>query len=245
MISAMIVDDEPLARETLRGMCARSGRVTVVAEAPDGQEALDLLAAARPLLMFVDIGMPRMNGIALADRIRTLRDPPQVVFATAYDHHAAAAFDLDVTDYLLKPLDPDRFARALARIEARHAASGLEPAQADRDLWLPDRGGMARVAMDAISHVTAESDYVRVHAAGRSFLLRETLGAMEERLGRDFVRVHRSTLIRKSGITGLRHLGGGSWVAIDAEGVAHRIGRKYMDALGNLTGGERGAHRRG
>lgn len=225
--SAIIVDDEPLAIEALRRFCGRSRRVRILGEAADGAAGLHLAETARPDAVFLDIGLPGLSGLDVAARIAGSSPRPLVVFVTAFDHFATQAYDLSVVDYVLKPLDPKRLDRAIERIAERLSES--QPSTAADEFWVPSRGGMARIASSSIRRVDAERDYVRILAHERSYLLRETISAIEARLDHTrFVRIHRSTILRSDTISGLRHLGAGAWAALDETGQASRIGQKYL-----------------
>lgn len=234
--SAILVDDEPLAVEGLRRFCDRDGRVRVVGDAADGEAALKLAAAAMPDAVFLDIGMPGLNGLQVAAGLAALPVPPLVAFVTAFDHYATQAFDLAIVDYVLKPIEPSRLDRAIHRI-----ASMIQPdattEPSEPDFWVPSRGGMVRVATSSVDRIDAERDYVRILAEGRSYLLRASLSAIEERLDRRrFVRVHRSTIIRIDSIVGLDHLGNGAWTAVGTDGAAIRIGRRHLAEVRSRLG---------
>lgn len=226
-IRAVIVDDEPLAIEALERFCERSGRVEIHGAATDGAAGLDLARQIAPDLVFLDIGMPGLGGLDVAAGLHRTARAPLVVFVTAFDHFATQAYDLSVADYLLKPLEPLRFERAVDRVEQRLDWSA--PSRAPEDLWVPSRGGMVRISIADIRRVDAERDYVRLSVGDRSHLLRENISAMAERLDASaFVRIHRSTILRIDMVKGLRHLGGGAWATVDACGQEVRIGRSHL-----------------
>ena len=225
--SAIIVDDEPLAIEALRRFAERSRRVRILGEATDGEMGLNLANAVRPNAIFLDIGMPGLGGLELARRFASFSPRPLVVFVTAFDHFATQAYDLSVVDYVLKPLDPKRLDRAIERIAERLVEQ--RSATAAEQFWVPSRGGMARIEASSIRRVDAERDYVRLIVGDRSYLLREPMSAIEARLDHTlFVRIHRSTILRRDTIAGLQHLGAGAWAALDGAGQANRIGRSYL-----------------
>jgi two-component system, LytTR family, response regulator AlgR len=226
--SALLIDDEPLAVEALRRFCERDGRVRVVGEAIDGRVGLALAGALQPDVLFLDIGMPGLSGLDVAAGVAALPRKPLVVLVTAFDHFATQAFDLAVVDYVLKPLEPARFRRAVDRVDQLVGSAPSTPPPAD-SFWVPSRGGMVRIDADAIRRIDAERDYVRLSVSGRSFLLREPISAIEARLDPSrFVRIHRSAILRADTIVGLRHLGAGAWAAMDEAGQASRIGRSFL-----------------
>lgn len=237
MFGAVLIDDEPLALEGLRRFCERSGQVRVLGEASDGAAGIELARTCRPDAVFLDIGMPGLGGLEVAARLGGVERAPLVVFVTAYDHFATQAFDLSVVDYVLKPLEPDRLDRAIARIASR-MMDGKRPDAAAAGFWVPSRGGMVHVATDDIVRIDAERDYVRFAANGRTHLLRASLSAVEERLDPCiFVRIHRSTILRVDAIAGLEHIGNGAWAATDASGGRlGRIGRRHLASVRSTLG---------
>ena len=158
------------------------------------------------------------------------------MLVTAFDHFATQAFDLSVVDYVLKPIDPERLARAIDRLDQLVGGARVGAAPTE-EFWVPNRGGMTRVAAAAIRRIDAERDYVRLSVDSRSFLLREPLSAIAARLDpARFVRIHRSTILRADTITGLRHLGAGAWAAVDDAGQANRIGRSFLATVRDQLG---------
>ena len=225
---ALLIDDEPLAIEALRRFCERDGRARILGEAADGAGGLALAEALRPDALFLDVGMPGLSGLDVTARVAALPRRPLIVLVTAYDHFATQAFDLSVVDYVLKPLDPERLDRAIDRLDQLVAGAVAEPAPSE-DLWVPSRGGMVRIAAAMIRRIDAERDYVRLTVPGRSYLLRETISALESRLdSKRFVRIHRSSILRADTIAGLRHLGAGAWAVVDETGQPSRIGRSFL-----------------
>jgi two-component system, LytTR family, response regulator AlgR len=215
MLSAVIVDDEPLAIDGLKAQCERIEDLEIVGTAADGEAALGLLEAQRPDFLFLDIGMPGLTGIDIASRLQQMSDPPLVIFATAYGHFATEAFDLGVTDSILKPIEADRLTRAIERVRTAIARAGIHFTGTScrvEEIWVPDRGAMLRLAFNSISRIEAYGDYVRIYSATRAYLLRQTMSAIEKRLDPScFVRVHRSAIVRKDCIRGLKHVGSGAW----------------------------------
>jgi two-component system response regulator AlgR len=230
----VIVDDEAPAVEALEILLRRGGGAEVVGVAGDGEAALQRVAETAPDVVFLDIGMPGLGGLAVARALAASGQAPRVVFVTAYDRFAAEAFDLSAVDYVLKPVDPSRLDRALERVTAALGRAGQTP---DRRaypewVWAPSRGGMARLAVRDVQRIEAERDYVRLSFSSGSYLLRRTLAQMESQLDPGvFVRAHRSVILRAADICGLRHLGRGAWAVVDAGGRETRIGRRHLAAL--------------
>ncbi len=227
--TAIIMDDEPLAVEALRGLCARSAAVNVIGDAGDGASGLVAIDRLRPDAVFLDVEMPGMDGLSVAASLGRLAAPPLIVFVTAYDHFAAQAFDLAVVDYVLKPVEAARLDRAIERVAERLALDRGSGSARASEFWVPSRGAMVRVDVSDIKRVEAERDYVRIFAGDASYLLRGSIKAIEERLDPGvFLRVHRSTILRRSTIAQVRHRGAGAWVATDMAGGSTNIGRSFL-----------------
>lgn len=231
-LRTLIVDDEPLAIERLERLCHRSPRLEVIATAASGAEAVRIMPQCAPDLLLLDIGMAGLDGLAVARQLQ--RDSsPAIVFTTAFDNFAIAAFELAVIDYLLKPVGEDRLeiaaARAAQRLQFPRAAGSSTLAN---DIWIPHRGEVLRLSLANIDRVSAERDYVRLYMPSRSYLLHGTLTGFEKRLEPEhFVRLHRSELVRRDAVVGLAHNGGGTWVARLRDGSVVRIGRRYLETV--------------
>ncbi|ODU20437.1 MAG: DNA-binding response regulator [Sphingomonas sp. SCN 67-18] len=239
-LRTLIVDDEPLAIERLQLLCAREPMIDLVATASDGRAALRLSEALEPDLLLLDIAMPELDGIAVARALGATRHRPAVIFVTAFDAFAVEAFDLAAVDYLLKPVAPDRLARAVARVaQLRGTAPAEKPAASPytQEFWVPHRAELIRIAAQDIERIDAERDYMRLHVGSRSFLLHQTISALEERLDpAHFLRLHRSTIVRRDQIRKLRHDGSGVWYADLGDRGEVRIGRTYMTAAKAVAG---------
>jgi two-component system response regulator AlgR len=234
-LKTLIVDDEPLAVERLQILCARIPELQLVGTANDGEAAMRLVDALQPDLLFLDIAMPGMSGLDVAKALGQKPERPFVVFVTAFDSFAVAAFDVEAADYLMKPVASDRLLRAIERVQARREAGATGQAAADpgwcREFWVPNRGELVRVEAAAIDWIEAERDYMRLHMGEKSFLIHETISALAERLDpAQFLRVHRGSIIRRAAIARLAHDGQGNWVAELGDGTVVRIGRTYLAA---------------
>lgn len=240
-LTALIVDDEPLAVERLQLLCDALPDLTVIGSASDGVQGLRCAAELGPDLVFLDIEMPHMDGITAARALQKGEVRPAVILVTAYDNFAVEAFDLDIVDYLLKPVSPDRLERAVSRaaqaIAARPDTDAAAAGEFASEFWVSHRSELIRIAADDIDRIEAERDYMRLHVGPRSYLLHQTISALEERLdpGR-FQRIHRSHIVRRDLITGLRHEGGGVWHALLDGELSLRIGRKYLADVKKLAG---------
>jgi two-component system response regulator AlgR len=163
---------------------------------------------------------------------------PAVIFVTAHEHFAVEAFDLDAVDYVLKPVTPERLARAIDRANARaDSQSGRQGGEWLSELWVPHRSELLRIEVAQVSRIDAERDYVRLHVGDRNYLLLQTIAGLEQRLDPTrFIRIHRSTILRRDCIRGLRHDGLGVWSIELEDGEALRIGRTYMARVKAMAG---------
>ena len=241
-LRVMVVDDEPLAVERLQLLLAKMGDVTVAGTANDGEAALRIAETVAPDLVLLDIAMPGMDGIDVARALSASAVDPVVVFVTAFDNFAVAAFDVAAIDYLMKPVQPDRLQRALDRVREHlaHGGGGVEvrpPASHVDEFWVPDHSGLVRIAATDIHRVTAERDYMRLHVGSRSWLIHRTIGKLEEDLDPAlFIRVHRSVILRRDTIIGLYRDEAGHWTARLADGAEQRVGRSYVDDVKRFAG---------
>ncbi len=224
MLRVLIVDDEPPARTRLRqrlGDCAAEVAVDVVGEAAGGAAAVEAAAHLQPDLVLLDIAMPDMNGIEAARHLARLPAPPAVVFVTAFDDHAIAAFEVQAVDYLLKPVGTERLVAALTRVRGRVAeAGGLSAdarlASAARALGvartrlaIAERGRMHFVPIEDIVYLRAELKYVTVRTPAREYCTEESLASLESEFGARFVRVHRSALVARARVAGFERVRSG------------------------------------
>ena len=240
-LKTLIVDDEPLAVERMQVICAKIPTIQVVGTASDGAQALRLVDALKPDLILLDMTMPEVDGISVAKSLAKQTERPAVVFVTAHDNYAVEAFDPDAVDYVLKPVKPERLERAVSRAAVlRGEGSTLESAWLD-ELWIPHRSELIRIATSEVDRIDAERDYVRLHVgsddAARTYLLLQTIAGLEKRLDpAKFIRIHRSTILRKDRITGLRHDGLGVWSVELDDGETLRIGRTYLPKVKAMAG---------
>ncbi|HWI85738.1 MAG TPA: LytTR family DNA-binding domain-containing protein [Sphingomonas sp.] len=228
-LRTLIVDDEPLAVERMQIVCAGLSGIEVVGTASDGAQALRLIEALNPELLLLDIAMPEMNGMETANALSGLPVRPMVVFVTAFDSFAVEAFNVDAVDYVLKPVSAERLARAVDRAIARCADPKPAGSSWAEEFWVPHRSELVRIGAADIDRIDAERDYMRLHVGQRSFLLHQTIAALEARLDpARFIRLHRSTIVRRDRIAGLRHDGFGVWCADLTNGESVRIGRTFL-----------------
>ena len=263
-VRVAIVDDEPLARRTLRVLLEPVDGVEIAGEAGSGPDAVELIRDAAPDLVFLDVQMPGMDGFEV---LRALGPShvPAVVFVTAFDEHAVRAFDVHAADYLLKPFDDERFHVALTRARARIgdaqvralasklasllSAGAPPPSPAPpSDPAAPDAAPAERLVIrhnnrvtlldvDTIDWIEAADYVVRIHAGPAVHVLREPLNDLEKRLDpRRFFRTHRSTLVNLARVKELQPLFHGEYVVVMRDGTHLRLSRSRRDRLEKLLG---------
>lgn len=241
-LRTLIVDDEPLALERLEVICSRLEGVALAGTASDGAAALRQIEALAPDLVLLDMTMPELDGLAVARALAGRSERPAVIFVTAHDSFAVEAFDLDAVDYVLKPVTPERLERAIGRALSRRGTHTPSAGEWLDEFWVPHRSELLRIAASDVDRIDAERDYVRLHVGqgdgtARSYLLLQTVSGLEARLDPEkFIRVHRSTILRRDRITGLRHDGLGVWSAELADAGAVRIGRTYLSRVKAMAG---------
>lgn len=254
-LRALIVDDELPARRALSLLLCEMPEVEVVAMASNGMAALDALAADSDInLLLLDIEMPAMAGMELAVRLYPAITPV-LVFVTAYPRYAAGAFDVGAADYLLKPVDPQRLVLAVERarqhlqvrsgeqriaaLEASIKDLRVQPIPADIDhVWVELPRGRQRVALDEIEWFAADGDYVQAYAAGRNFLMRDSLNRLEAALpAARFVRIHRSTIVSVAAVTRVVRTENGQLLLRTRSGAELNVGRRTRSRVRHLFGG--------
>jgi len=208
-LRVLIVDDEAPARHRLRDLlddCAVTLPITVIGEAQNGREALELLQTASADLVLTDINMPDMDGIELARHLLKLPRPPVVVFTTAYQEHALEAFEVHAVDYLVKPVRVQRLLSALQKVPKLRPTQAERisqlPANARRFLSVTERSRVVLVPIDDVIYLKAELKYITIRTHDREFLLEESLTRLETEFGHRFVRVHRNCLVARDAIRG-------------------------------------------
>jgi two-component system, LytTR family, response regulator len=243
-VRVLVVDDQPLARRGVIARLRRFNGIEIVGECGDGASAVAMVLELLPDLVFLDVQMPGMDGF---DVLRALphESLPSVIFLTAYEQHSLRAFEVHALDYLLKPIDDERFAVAVQR------ARRLRDAQSKADLnrrilqLLDDnsekyasrfavRSGtrIQVVFVEDIQWVGTAGNYTEIHSGGKAHLLRETMNTLEERLDpAQFIRVHRSRIVRLKCVRELRAIGNREYIVKLSDGSEHRASRSYSDQL--------------
>ena len=250
-IRTLIVDDEPLARQRLRKLLEAEPDIEVIAECPDGESAVAAVSEHQPELVFLDVQMPDLDGFGVLEAVGA-EQMPTVIFVTAYDHYALRAFEVHALDYLLKPFDRERFAKALARAK-EHVRRGRS-AEASRQLLallgdarpgprhlerlvLRSGGRIFFLKAEEIDWVEAAGNYLRLHAGGETHLLRETMNALDGRLDpARFVRIHRSTLVNLERIKEIQPLFHGDYVVLLRDGTELTLSRTYRARVEEVLG---------
>jgi two-component system LytT family response regulator len=255
MLRALLVDDEEIARRGLRIRLEHAGDIDIVGECANGKDALAVIERLAPDVVFLDIQMPELSGMAVAQSLSPAYQP-RIVFITAFDHYAIRAFEVHAIDYLLKPIDDERLAATLQHVHAtvheqrngayaRQVLAALEglghegraAASGSDRIAVPIGDRVSVVRIPDIDWVGALGNYVSLHVGKKSLLLRETISAMEQRLvAHGFVRIHRSTIVNILRVTELRSLSNAEFSVGLADGTTLKLSRNYRDALGRLTG---------
>jgi two-component system LytT family response regulator len=212
ILRAFIAEDEPLARRALRRFVAEVEWLECVGEAADGASAVRAIDELSPELVFLDVRMPALDGLEV---LRRIRHRPEVVFTTAFDRYAVAAFELGALDYLVKPFGRERFQKTLARVRARALSPEGVPASSERALDALDSplrrlftrraGQVVPVALDSVVRIEARGDYVAIHHPGGASLMHVALSELEQRLDPErFFRVHRSHVVNLDHVRAIR-----------------------------------------
>jgi two-component system response regulator AlgR len=227
-LDVLIVDDEPLARQRLRDLLADLPDVRVAGEAADGREACEAVQRLGPDVVLMDIAMPGMDGLEAARHIASDPAAPAVVFCTAYDEHALAAFEARAVDYLLKPVRVERLAAALERARALgrgrtvERLQALPKSQARTHLCARLRGSLRLIPVDDILYLQAEEKYVVVHHLGGEDLVEDSLKSLEQEFPERFLRIHRNCLVARAELRELRR---------GSDGQVHALLKHSGDAL--------------
>src|SRR5256714_4878840 len=231
----LVADDEPAARRGVRQLLAPFSQFAIVGECRDGREVLVALDSLEPDVLFLDIQMPEVGGFEVIRR-KSPEKMPAVVFLTAYDQFAIRAFEAEAQDYLLKPVTQGRFAATMKRLARRLSEGSVR----EKSLVIPTARGAVVIPLRDIDWIEAADYYSRVWSAGRSYLMRESLDALEKRVAADgFARAHRKALVRVSGVRELRRTSDGLLLAVLANGsripVSRRRRATFAAAVRNKT----------
>lgn len=256
-IRTAIVDDEPLARERVRGLLEAQPDIEIVAECRDGDEAVEAVRRHAPDLLFLDVQIPERNGFEVLEALDTER-APVVVFVTAYDQYALRAFEMHALDYLLKPFDDDRFDKALKRAKTQvrqeqaddlsrrlmamletYRGGGVPENEPEGEggsyltrLAIRSSGRVVFLKTEEIDWIGAADYYVELHAGGKAHLLREPMARLEEKLDpKRFLRIHRSAIINVDRVREVRTSSLGERFVLLADGTKLKLSRSRRDKL--------------
>jgi two-component system, LytTR family, response regulator len=246
-LSAVIVDDEDLARGFLREMLREHPEIVVAAECANGFEAVKAIGETHPDLVFLDVQMPKLDGFEVLELIEP---GPVVIFVTAYDQYAMRAFDAHAVDYLLKPFSLERFSLALERAKSRlgerrlpvdMASAAREPGERPQRIVVKDGPRVHVIPIDKLDYVEAQDDYVALHSAGKSYLKQQPIAALEEQLDpQRFVRIHRSAIVNLERLARIEPYGKESRIAILSDGARLPISRagyaRLLEAMDDSQG---------
>lgn len=248
IIRALIVDDEPIAREYIRDLLKEDESIKITGEASDGPEAVKMALVHKPDLIFLDIQIPGMDGFEVLEHLHQVFQP-HIIFVTAYDKYALKAFEVHAVDYLLKPFERIRFKKALERakdmilsgkdrdFEKRMNALVKDLQQGKKHLkrlLVKSRGRIYFVRVDDIQHIEAAGNYMSLWVAGTEHLIRETLNAIEKQLDPEkFVRIHRSTIANIEFIQEIQSQSSGDYILLMRDGRKLTLSRTYKSNILN------------
>lgn len=229
----LIVDDEPLARDVIRGLLGRVDDVTVVGECGNGNHAIEAIRDLKPQLVFLDVQMPDLDGFGVL-RALPADHQPVVILVTAYDEFAVKAFEAEALDFLVKPYTDDRFYQAFERARRR-----LTPIYRTRFLVSSGRRSVT-LSASSVTWIAAEDYYARIYAGRVSHLLRESLASLERELDPHvFVRIHRSALVNISSISELRRGAAGRYTIVLTDGTRLEVSERRRAAVLKALGARR------
>lgn len=249
-ITTLIVDDEPLAREGVRLALKPDPLFTIVGECGNGKEAVAAIRRLRPHLVFLDVQMPELDGFGVLRKLKP-EELPLVVFVTAFDDFAVAAFEARALDYVLKPLNPDRFAKTLARVKSVIVDQQLGETTKRllallSDSSVPAHEFLSRftvkigdriqfVEAAAVDWIEADDYYAKLHAGKQTYLIRESLSRLEDQLDpAQFARIHRSTIVNLARVKELKAHFHGEYIVLLQDGSKHKLSRSYRSALARI-----------
>jgi two-component system LytT family response regulator len=251
LIRALLVDDEPLAREMIREMLKDDTEAVIVGECINGREAIDAIQEHNPDLIFLDVQMPEIGGFDVLEALKSVH-VPHVIFVTAYDQYAVRAFEVHALDYLLKPFDRERFDSAWRRAKSHILSTRngemdqrilaiLEELKAGSKylerLVIKSGGRVFFLDTDDIDWIEAEGNYVSVHTGKKSHLLRETISSLEAQLDpKKFLRIHRSSIVKIDRIKELQPWFHGEYRVLLMDGTQLTLSRNYRENLQEALG---------
>lgn len=223
MLRAMIVDDEAPARSELRFLLEQTGKIGSINEASSVRSAIEMLMENRVDVVFLDISMPGASGIQLADALHKLKNPPAVVFVTAYSDHAVEAFDVDATDYLMKPVEEARLDQAINKVLARVKSTSDSSKSSIERIPVEKGGRKVLIPVDQIRYIMAKDDYSCIFTEDDRYLSTTSLAQFESKLGDfGFFRVHRRYIVNLANVEDVETVPSGA-IQLGVSGVDDRI----------------------
>lgn len=244
MIPTILADDERLARQKLRQFLQGEPDIAIVGEGATANETLEIVRAAKPRLLFLDIQMPGMNGFDIASQLCTTKvmPMPQIIFTTAHDQYALRAFEINAMDYLLKPFTQERLSSAVERarreillVNQQPSGSGNASQNGSRytsRIVFKSRGRIIFLPVSDIRWISAEENYVRITTQTETHLLRETMARLEEKLDPEmFLRVHRSSIVNLEHVKEVRTEADGEYAVVLVSGERLTMSRSYHSRI--------------
>lgn len=235
MMKILIIDDEPLARQRLHSVIDELGNSTVVAEAGNGEQAVNLCQQHLPDIVLLDIRMPGMSGIEVAHHINKLSTPPAIIFTTAYDDYAIPAFETHAVDYLLKPIRKERLnnalgaARRLTRMQLQQLEHSAKPSDQRQHISARLGGELRLIPIKDIRYLQAEHKYVTVRYGQGTVLIEESLKSLEEEFPEEFLRIHRNALVAQRFMASLeKERGGGHRIRLRDVAESLEVSRRHL-----------------
>lgn len=239
-LDTLIVDDEPLARNRLKALCGRLSGISRTRRASNGFEALQMVEVDPPDLILLDVDMPDISGIEVAEKCRLYAKKPEIIFTTAHSKYAVRAFRLHAVDFLLKPVKQALLSEAVERVSERlkiATKDDVPEAPDEAYLWVKEVEGSVQVRCSDIDYIIAEQDYMRLCLSSRSFLIYGTMQSLVKLLPKGmFIRIHRSTMVRLDYIKEIRRIGRRKFVVLK-NGTDLTIGGSYLDKISGQAGG--------
>jgi two-component system, LytTR family, response regulator len=247
LLRTLLVDDEPLALERLEFLLRDIASAEVVGTARNGREAGEQIVTLKPDLVFLDVQMPEQNGLRVAATLDG-EERPEIIFVTAFEHYAADAFEVEAADYLLKPVRFDRLWQAVERATRRKYLRELAQRETEPDassqavangksphedgIWVQTRSGAVFVPTETIDWIEAQRDYVMLHTATRSHIVRMSMRSLGEKLDpKQLMRVHRSAFARPTNVVEVQRMGRSISALVMRDGAIIQVGPTYSSAV--------------
>jgi DNA-binding LytR/AlgR family response regulator len=234
-LRTFVADGNIGSAEHLQILLATFDHVELVGTAQSGYQAIRMIAALAPDLVVLSVNLSDITGLQVAVSAQNIKAPPAIIFVSRSELHAVRAFELAAVDYLLKPVSHERLSVALQRV-ADSRSNHPEHHDYLQDFWIQRRDGHVRLAVDSIALIEAQGDYALLHAGSNQHMIHMTIEHILEQIDpAKFIRIHRSTIVRRDQISAIRHRGGGQWSADLVGGICRNIGKKYLAEIKAFT----------